>query len=150
MECWQGRFQSHRGAKVWWALPLCVMWILGTKVIIGSVIVLPVIKEHILVVVWLDTCSRWHPLLAFCWFYCLSFILSCFLSKGVACINFCIIFISFSNKFFTYIYIYIYIERPDGTYALLDLPCCWFESTPLSLPQKNLKSFKTYWVDWMC
>lgn len=31
---------------------------------------------------------------------------------------------------------------PDGTYALLDLPCCWFESTPLSLPQKKFEKFQ--------
>ena len=28
LECWEGEFQCHRGANMWWALPLCVMWIL--------------------------------------------------------------------------------------------------------------------------
>lgn len=74
LECWQGWFQQHRGAKVWQALPLCVIWNLsfeGNRWVF-DVIEHPsyVINERILQTLfdWMHALGS-IPYMTFCSFY---------------------------------------------------------------------------------
>ena len=64
---------------------LCASYgICGMKEINGSLMEsnsLPNQRACFVVIVWLDVCSSWHPHRVFCWFYWLSFLLSCILWK---------------------------------------------------------------------
>lgn len=59
-------------------------------------------RANIIVLVWLDACSRQHPFDVSCWFYWLSFEASCILWKGFVHTLLFAILSFISNKTFTY------------------------------------------------
>lgn len=66
--CWHGRFQWHRAARVWMAIPLCLMWSLWIErnkwTFDGIERPVSVLKEHILrtLFAWSSACGVISPM----------------------------------------------------------------------------------------